>query len=63
LKKYITKYYKNLFWATRDIVRVIVSMDATLRADIAQVTEQENVILVQKFSENDVRDAMMLFFR
>ena len=63
MKKYITKYYKNLFWATRDIVRVIVSMDATLRADIAQVTEQENVILVQKFSENDVRDAMMLFFR
>jgi hypothetical protein len=35
-----------------------VSLDMTRREDITHVTEEENAILIEEFSENEVRKAL-----
>jgi len=55
LKKYITKYYKNLFGPSRG---TYVSMDESRRDDIPQVSSEENDLLIQKFSEVEVKEAI-----
>ena len=55
LKKYITKYYKKLFGPPDNN---FVSMDESLRDDIPQVSPQENELLVETFSESEVKEAV-----
>ena len=55
LKKYITKYYKKLFGPPDNN---FVSMDESLRDDIPQVSPQENELLVETFSETEVKQAI-----
>lgn len=55
LKKYITKYYKKLFGPPNNN---FVSMDESLRDDIPQVSPQENKLLVETFSESEVKEAI-----
>jgi hypothetical protein len=55
LKVYITKFYKKLFG---DQVPNNFSMNEAKIADIPQLTEQENNILVADFSEQEALDAI-----
>ena len=55
LEKYVTKYYKNLFVKSE---RNNISLDETRKEDIIQVQEEENRILVEEFTEKEVRDAV-----
>ena len=55
LKKYITKYYKKMFGPPDNN---FVSMDESLRDDIPQVSPQENELLVETFSESEVKEAV-----
>jgi len=55
LEKYVTKYYKNLFGKSE---RNNISLDETRKEDITQVLEEENMILVEEFTEKEVRDAI-----
>ena len=55
LEKYVTKYYKNLFGKSE---RNNISLDETRKEDIIQVQEEENRILVEEFTEKEVRDAI-----
>ena len=55
LKKFITKYYKNLFSSPEPS---FVTMDETHIDDISQVVEIENEILTQSFSKAEVKDAI-----
>ena len=55
LEKYVTKYYKNLFVKSE---RNNISLDETRKEDIIQVQEEENRILVEEFTEKEVRDAI-----
>jgi len=55
LKKYITKYYKKLFGPPDNN---FVSMDELLRDDIPHVSPQENELLVETFSESEVKEAI-----
>jgi hypothetical protein len=54
-KNYITKYYKNLFSSSEPS---FVTVDKTRIDDIPQVTEVENEILIQSFSEAEAKDAI-----
>jgi hypothetical protein len=55
LKKYITSYYKNLFGPPQES---LIRLDETRRDDIPQVTEEENRLLVENFSEEEVKKAV-----
>jgi hypothetical protein len=55
LKKYITSYYKNLFGPPHES---LIRLDETRRDDISQVTEEENRLLVENFSEEEVKKVM-----
>ena len=55
LKRYITKYYKNLFGPSGG---TSVSMGESRRDDIPQVSSEENELLTQKFSEVEVKEAI-----
>jgi hypothetical protein len=55
LKKYITSYYKGMFGPPSDN---FVRMDDSSRDDIPQVSEEENRILVEEFSEEEVKKAL-----
>jgi hypothetical protein len=52
LKKYITSYYKNLFRPHEDSS---LRIDERCRDDIPQVTLEEKELLVQCFSEEEVK--------
>jgi exonuclease III len=56
LKVYITEYYKNLFGAP---VPNHFSMSESDKADIPQLSEEENKILTADFTEQEVYDAIM----
>jgi len=55
LKRYITNYYKELFGAPK---KNDFTMDETWRNAIAQVSEMENKMLPEKFSEEEAREAI-----
>lgn len=55
LKRYITKYYKNLFGPTSS---PLVMMVESYRDDIPQVPNEENELLVAQFLEEEVREAL-----
>ena len=55
LKKYITKYYKQLFGKTK---KSKISLEETEVADIPQVSEEENKMLIDEFTEKEVREAI-----
>lgn len=55
LKKFITRYYKNLFGASE---RNNFSLDESRTGDIPQVTREENEVLTKEFSEKEVREAI-----
>ena len=53
LKKYITKHCKKFFGPPDNN---FVSMDELLRDDIPHVSPQENELLVETFSESEVKE-------
>jgi hypothetical protein len=55
LKKYITSYYKGLFG---EPMENNFRLDESVRADIPQVTESENEMLTQPFTEEEVKCAI-----
>jgi phage regulator Rha-like protein len=55
LKKYTTSYYKGLFGKS---MKNIFRLDEAVRADIPQVTESENEMLTQPFTEEEVKCAI-----
>lgn len=55
MKRYITKYHKGLFGRQR---KNNFSLDESMIDDIAQVSNEENEILIASFSEKEVRDAI-----
>jgi len=52
LKVFITNYYKNLFGSSQ---RNNFSLDETKINDIPQITEEENELLTEMFTEKEVR--------
>ena len=54
-KKFITRYYKNLFGPSKSSAAVL---DETRLDDIAQVSPQENEILVAPFSDTEIRETV-----
>jgi hypothetical protein len=52
LKKYITTYYKGLFGSPSENN---FRLDESIKVDIPQVTERENKILIQPFTEEEVK--------
>jgi hypothetical protein len=55
LLKFITNYYKGLFGSTESNN---FSMNESVKEDIPQVTSVENELLVDEFSEKEVREAI-----
>jgi hypothetical protein len=55
LKVFITKYYKDLFGSSQ---RNNFSLDESQINDIPQITEEENNLLTEMFTEKEVRDAI-----
>jgi hypothetical protein len=55
LKKYITSYYKGLFGPPND---TSVRLDESHRDDIPQVSDEENMILVDEFTKEEVKRAI-----
>lgn len=55
LKKYTTKFYKNLFGLPNNIN---MSLNEALIHDIPQVSEEENKILIEEFTESEVREVI-----
>jgi hypothetical protein len=55
LKKNITSYCKNLFGPPQES---LIRLDETHRDDIPQVTEEENKLIVENFSEEEVKKAV-----
>jgi hypothetical protein len=55
LKKYITTYYKDLFGPPPENV---FQMDPSWTADIPQVSNEENNLLTQEFTEEEVKAAL-----
>jgi hypothetical protein len=55
LKRHITKYYKDLFGSAENST---ISLDETQKDNIPQVSELENEMLIQSFSEEEVRKAV-----
>jgi hypothetical protein len=56
LKMYISEYYKSLFWAP---IKNYFSMRESDKADIPQISEEENIILAADFTEKEVYEAIM----
>jgi hypothetical protein len=54
-KKHITTYSKGLFGRPEES---LFTLDAGRTGDIPQVTEEENRILVEEFTEEEVRMAV-----
>jgi hypothetical protein len=52
LKKYITSYYKSLFGTPQENS---ITLDEERRDDIPQVSEEENMVLMANFSEQEVK--------
>jgi hypothetical protein len=52
IKKYITTYYKGLFGSPSENN---FRLDESIKVDIPQVTERENKILIQPFTEEEVK--------
>jgi hypothetical protein len=52
LKHHITRYYKELFGPCENNT---ISLDESHQADIPQVMELENEMVIQPFSEEEVR--------
>jgi hypothetical protein len=52
LKNHITTYYKGLFGRQQES---LIILDSGRTEDIPQVTSEENQILVEEFSEDEVR--------
>jgi hypothetical protein len=55
LKEHITSYYKNLFGPPENNQ---ISLDERQTDDITQVTTLENELLVDRFSENEIKAAV-----
>lgn len=55
IKKYITKFYKDLFGAP---VGNNFSLMESQREDIPQVSEEENEVLTKSFSDDEVKEAI-----
>lgn len=55
LKKYITRYYKGLFELPQENS---FRLDENRTTDIPQVTEEENRVLIEEFSEEEVKKAI-----
>jgi hypothetical protein len=55
LKVFITKYYKDLFGSSQ---RNNFSLDESQTDDLPQINEEENKILVDEFTEKEVREAI-----
>jgi hypothetical protein len=55
LKKYITKYYKGLFGAEKSNS---FTLNEEMIEDIPQVSQEENEILTENFTEKEVREAI-----
>jgi len=55
LKVFITNYYKNLFGSSQ---RNNFSLDESKINDIPQITEEENELLTEMFTEKEVREAI-----
>ena len=56
LKKYITKYYENLFGPLEENN---FSMVESQKEDIAQVSYLENEMLIKIFTEEEVKQAII----
>lgn len=56
LKKYITKYYENLFGPLEENN---FSMVESQKEDIAQVSDLENEMLIKIFTEEEVKQAII----
>jgi mannosylglycoprotein endo-beta-mannosidase len=56
LKVYISEYYKSLFGAP---IKNYFSMRESDKADIPQISEEENIILAADFTEKEVYEAIM----
>lgn len=52
LEKYIRKYYKSFFGSAE---KDDFALDETRREDIPQVLEEENIALIEEFSEKSER--------
>jgi hypothetical protein len=55
LKRYITRYYKNLFGQP---VESHIRLDESRIDDIPQVTETENEILTSPFTMDEIKEAV-----
>jgi hypothetical protein len=55
LQKYIMTYYKGLFGSPRDSN---LQLDESFWADIPQVSDAENEILTQQFTEEEIKEAI-----
>jgi hypothetical protein len=55
LKRYITRYYKNLFGQP---VEIDIHLDESRIDDIPQVTNIENEILTSPFTMDDIKEAV-----
>jgi mannosylglycoprotein endo-beta-mannosidase len=55
LKVFITKYYKDLFGSSQ---RNKFSLDESQINDIQQISEEENELLTETFTEKEVREAI-----
>lgn len=55
IKKYITKFYKDLFGT---LVGNNFSLMESQREDIPQVSEEENEVLTKSFSDDEVKEAI-----
>jgi hypothetical protein len=55
LKRYITKYYKNLFGQP---VESGIHLDESCIDDISHVTNTENEILTSPFTMDEIKEAM-----
>ena len=55
LKVFITNYYKDLFGSSQ---RNNFSLDESQINDIPQINEEENKLLIEEFTEKEVREAI-----
>ena len=55
LKAFITNYYKDLFGSSQ---RNNFSLDESQINDIPQISEEENKLLTEMFTEKEVREAI-----
>ena len=55
LRKYIKNYYKSLFGDT-EVDKLF--LDESVKEDITHVAKEENRLLIEEFTEKEVRDAI-----